>query len=285
MTQTSILITGATGNIGSALIPLLKNEPLNLWAGSTQGQMIDGVAGCAIDFLSLDNLHRAFDGIDTAFIVIPAHPRMLEMADNIAQAAKSSAVQHLVRVSGAGADHTSNIAIAKAQGQVDRTLVESGIASTFLRPKNFMQNFSGFLAGMIKSGTFYTSQGEGKVPFIDVRDIAEVAAQILKNPAAHAGQAYTLTGSEALSNQEAIHLISQATQRPIELVQVPETAAVQSMRDMGMPDFVVKLMSSLNQIIAAGYVAEVTDTVAQILGKPARRFEDFAQEYASSWQV
>ncbi|GHA66469.1 hypothetical protein GCM10009007_03700 [Formosimonas limnophila] len=72
---------------------------------------------------------------------------------------QASSIKHLVRVSGAGADHNSNIAIAQAQGTVDQILSDSGVACTFLRPKNFMQNFSGFLAGMIKSGTFYTSQG------------------------------------------------------------------------------------------------------------------------------
>ncbi|GHA66477.1 hypothetical protein GCM10009007_03710 [Formosimonas limnophila] len=121
------------------------------------------------------------------------------------------------------------------------------------------------------------------MPFIDVRDIAEVAAHVLKNPAAHAGQAYTLTGAKALSNQEAIALISQAIKKPIELIHIPETAAAESMSDMGMPEYVVGLMSSLNQIIAAGYVAEVTDTVAQILGKPARSFESFVQEHQACW--
>ncbi|GHA66461.1 hypothetical protein GCM10009007_03690 [Formosimonas limnophila] len=94
MNPNSILVTGSTGNIGGALLPLLKNENLTLWAGNTQGKTIGGAAGRAIDFLSIDSVRRALTDIDTAFIVIPAHPQMLEKAKNVAQAAQSTGIKH-----------------------------------------------------------------------------------------------------------------------------------------------------------------------------------------------
>lgn len=283
MTSPALLISGATGNVGRALLPLLQSLDATLIAGSTRGDAVDGVPGRAVDFNDVASLTRAFTGVDTAFIVIPLNPHMVAMAANVAQAARAAGVKHLVRVSGAGADPASPYTIGRLQGEVDRYLTGSGIPTTLLRPKSFMQNFSNFLAGMVKGGAFYSSQGQGRVPFIDVRDIAAVAATVLANPAAHAGQAYVLTGPESLTNREALDLIGQATGRTIALVDIPEAAAVQSMRAMGMPDLVVDAMSSLNQLIAAGYVAETTDTVQQLTGRPARRFGDFARDHVQAW--
>jgi uncharacterized protein YbjT (DUF2867 family) len=283
MTRPTLLITGATGNVGGALLPLLASHDAQLLAGSTRGEPVAGVPGRAIDFRSAEPLTQAFAGVDLAFVVIPLHPAMVEMAAHVAQAARAAGVKHLVRVSGAGADPDSPFAIGRVQGQVDQHLLASGIPTTLLRPKNFMQNFSSFLAGMVKAGTFYTSQGEGRIPFIDVCDIAAVAAEVLRNPSAHAGQAHVLTGPQALTNQEALDILGGVLGRTIQRVDIPEAAAVKSMREMGMPEMVVEVMSSLNQVIAAGYVAEVTDTVQRITGKPPRTFAAFAREHASVW--
>lgn len=203
---------------------------------------------------------------------------------NIAKTAKIAGVKHIVRVSGAGADPNSPFMVARVQGQIDQILSETGASTTFLRPKNLMSNFVNFMAGMIKAGTVYRSQGDGLTPFIDVGDIAAVAAAVLKNPLHHAGQSCILSGPKAITNREALDAIGKAIDRYIKLVHIPETAAHQSMRDMGLPDMVVDIMSSLNQVVAAGYVVEVTDTVKMLNGKPAQIFEEFVRENVMSWK-
>lgn len=283
MSRPTLLITGSTGNVGRALLPLLHEHDGHLLAGNTRGESVDGVPGRAVDFNDLPALTRAFEGVDRAFIVIPPNPLMVQMGAHVAQAARQAGVKHLLRVSGAGADPASPYTIGRVQGEVDQHLLNSGVPTTLLRPKMFMQNFSNFLAGMIQSGAFYSSQGEGRAPFIDVRDIAAVAARILVAPEAHAGQAYVLTGPQALSNREALNLIAQATGRPIDFVNIPEDAAVQSMRDTGMPEFVVSVMSSLNQVIAAGHLVDTTDAVERITGRSPRTFDDFVREHADRW--
>lgn len=283
--MTRILVTGATGKVGSALLPLLaRNSALEVIAAHRRGTPIAGLEGRAVDFTDPLSLGRAFQGIARAFIVVPLHPQMVEMAGHVAKAARDAGVQHLVRISGAGAEPTSPYAVARLQGQADAALQASGVPCTFLRPKNFMQNFSTFMADMVRGGVVYSSQGEGRVPFIDVRDIAEVAANVLAEPAGHEGQAYTLTGPEALTNAEALDFISQATGRTIRLQPISEAQAVASMRSSGMPEAAIEAMSSLNQLIAAGYVAEVTQEVQRLTGHPARRFADFAREHAGVWR-
>lgn len=148
---------------------------------------------------------------------------------------------------------SANVAVTGATGHVGRAI-------DFRR----VDPLTEALAGMVRAGTFHTPQGKGRIPFIDVRDIAAVAA-------------------EALANQQALDILGRAIGRIIRRIDIAE-AAVQAMRDTGMPAFVVEAMSSLNQLIAAGHVDGATDTVGAITGRPARRFEDFSREHAAVWR-
>lgn len=282
---TQILVTGATGNIGRALVAELMKEPslAHAVAASPNGPSVAGAPGRALNLLDPESVASAMQGIKRLFLLTPAHPEMEAMTANAVQAASAAGVQHIVRVSGAGADASSDVAIAQLQGRCDQIVIDSGIAYTLLRPKNFMQNFTTFLRDMIRSGTMYSSQGEGRVPFIDARDIAAVAAKVLNEPSAHAGRAYTLTGPEALTNAQALAEIERATGHKVSLVAISEEQAIEGMRQAGMPESMVQVMSSLNRVIAAGWVAEVTDDVPRLLDRPATAWADFVAEHREVW--
>jgi uncharacterized protein YbjT (DUF2867 family) len=280
-----ILVTGATGNIGRALVAqLAPHAPATrVTAASRTADSLAGESTLRLDLLDAASTHAAMHGIDRLFLLTPADHRMEAMTAHAVRAAQAAGVQHIVRVSGAGADPASDIAIARLQGRCDQIVIDSGIAHTLLRPKNFMQNFTTFLREMIRSGKVYSSQGEGRVPFIDARDIAAVATRILREPQAHAGKAYTLTGPQALTNAEALAVIAERIGRPVQLVAISEERAVEGMRQAGMPEALVQAMSSLNRIIAAGWVAEVTDDVPRLLGRPAAAWADFVAEHRDLW--
>jgi uncharacterized protein YbjT (DUF2867 family) len=281
----NILVTGAAGNIGRALVTQLTQDPpaVNAVAASTAGQSAAGASARALNLVDPASALAAIEGVDRLFLLTPAHPDMEAMTAHAAQAAQAGGVQHIVRVSGAGVDPDSDIAIARLQGRCDQIVIDSGIAYTLLRPKNFMQIFSTFLREMIRSGTVYSSQGEGRVPFIDARDIAAVAAHILLDPQAHAGQVYVLTGPQALTNDEALAEIASHIGRSVQLVAVSEEQAVEGMRQAGMPEPLAQAMSSLNRVIAAGWAAEVTDDVPRLLGRPVTAWTDFVAEHRAVW--
>lgn len=285
-TGTRVLITGATGNIGRSLVSqLVQNAPeMALRVASRKGEAVEGVAGQAMNLMDFESTLTAMQGVDHLFLLTPAHPEMEKMTAIAVKAAQAVGVRHIVRVSGAGADAQSDIAIARLQGRCDQIVIDSGLAYTLLRPKNFMQNFTIFLRDMIRAGQVYSSQQEGRIPFIDARDISAVAAKVLTAPAAHSGQAYTLTGPQALTNAEALAIIARVTGRPLSLVPISEDQAISGMRQAGMPELMVQAMSSLNRIIAAGWVAEVTNDVPRLLDRPARTWEDFVSEHRSTWQ-
>jgi len=280
-----VLVTGATGNIGRALVAQLKRDAsdLEVIAASPKGESVAQTPGRALNLLDPASAQAAMQGVDRLFLVTPAHPEMEAMTAQAVRAAQLAGVQHIFRVSGAGADAASDIAIARLQGRCDQIVIDSGLAQTLLRPKNFMRNFTTFLRDSIRAGTVYSSQGDGRVPFIDARDIAAVAAKVLVLPHEHAGRAYTLIGPQAPSNAEALAVIADVIGHPVMLVPLTEEQAIEGMRHAGMPEPMVQAMSSLNRAIAAGWVAEVTDDVPRLLGRRATAWADFVVEHRQVW--
>lgn len=279
----TILVTAASGNIGRPLVQQLKAAGANVIAGSSSGKSVDRVPSRHVDFGNVASLQAAFTGVDTLFLLLPLVPNKVALAKNAIAAAKVAGVKHIVRSSGAGADPEAGFALPKLQGEIDQLIIDSGIAYALVRPATFMQNFATYFAGMIQGGALYLPQGEGRVSFIDVRDIAAVNATILQNPAAHAGKVYTLTGATAVSNADVVKAIGDAIGKTVSYVAVPDEAAVASMKGMGMDDWSIDQMMSLHQLTAAGYAAGTSDTVRQLIGREPIGIAQFVADHKSAW--
>jgi len=280
-----ILVTGAAGNIGAEIVKRLQARKADFavmthasggapaGAGETQG-----------DFLDPASLRRAFEGVDTLFLLFPLVPEMPRMAANAVAAAKAAGVRHIVRSSGAGADAASPVAIAKVHGEIDALIRNSGIPFTLLLPTSFMQNLVNFYGAAIRDGALYAPRGDGATAVIDVRDIADVAVEVLTHPAAHAGQSYTLTGPDNLTDAQMVSAIARQIGRDVRYVDVPEAAAVDSLTRMGSPPQVIEWLMSLNHVIKQGWAAGVSPVVETITGRPPRNLADFVRENAAAWK-
>lgn len=280
-----ILVTGATGNIGSALVQELNAASADFAVMTSKpGAVIAGVETRHGDFGSVESLTAAFSGIDIVFLLFPLVENKMELARNAAAAATAAGVKHIVRSSGAGADASSTFALPKLQGEIDDVLAATGIPVTLLRPAGFMQNYVTYQSQAIKDGTIYMADGARAQSLIDARDIAAVAARVLVRPAAHAGKAYTLTGGDAFTGEQAAATISAALGKPLVHVSVPTEAAVATMNQWGMSPFIVNMMDSLNQIISAGYASGVSPDVQNILGRKPRTFAAFVDENVGAWR-
>ncbi len=277
-----ILVTGASGNIGTPLVKYLAEAGADFAVMRSKGQ---GDAATRIaSFEDANALAKAFDGVDTLFLLFPLVENKLQLARNAAQAAKSAGVKHIVRSSGAGADPASPFALPKLQGSIDTMLAETGIATTFLRPAGFMQNYASFMAGQVKAGTVYAAQADAAQSLIDARDIAAAASVVLQNPALHTGRAYTLTGGESLTTQQFLDHIAAVTGKPVTYQPVSFEQAVQAMNGMGMPAWMVTLFDSLNRIVTAGYASGISPDVASLLGREPITAAQFARDHAAAWQ-
>lgn len=276
MSADRILVTGASGNIGRELVQQLEARKADFAVMSRKA----GPGKVHGDFAHRASLERAFKGFDTLFLLLPLVPDKVELAKNAIAAAKAAGVRHIVRSSGLGADAQSAVSLARLQGTIDALVAGSGMACTFIRPAGFMQNWVNHSAAQLKSGTYYAPDGNGAQSLVDTRDIAESAAAILVNPAAHAGRAYDLTGGESLTNQQMVDVIGQAAGHPIAYIDVPESAAREAMT--GMPPVLIDWFLSLHRAIKQGGVAGVSDHVRQLTGHAPRRLADFAAENAAA---
>lgn len=280
----TVLVTGATGNVGSALVRQLAGRGVEVLAGSTSGKDVAGVPGRAVDFRDPQSLVRAFAGVDRLFLLFPLTRDKLVLARNAVTAAKEAGVHYVLRSSGAGADVNAPAALGKLQGEVDAIIQDSGIPATILKPNNFMQNWVNYYSGMIKGGQVYMAFADGRVSWIDVRDIAAVATAILTRPEAHVGQSYTLTGPEALTTADVVARINAAAGTHASYIPVSFEQAQASMRSMGMDDWTIGIMDSLNRVVANGWAAATTDTVERLAARPAGTFAQFAQDHAFAWK-
>ncbi len=278
-----ILVTGASGNIGTPLVQHLRAAGARFSTLRSKGSADAGTR--VASYSDVHALTRAFEGVDTLFLLLPLVENKLELASNAALAAQRAGVKHIVRSSGAGADAASGFALPRLQGQIDDLLGATGIATTFIRPAGFMQNFATFMAGQVKAGTVYAAHGDAAQSLVDARDIAAVAAKLLQDPTAHAGKAYTITGGESLTTQQFLNAISQATGHRVNYQAVTFEQAVEAMAGMGMPGWLVALMDSLNRIVAAGYAADISPDAAQLLGRPPMTAQAFAQDHLAAWKA
>ena len=277
-----ILITGATGNIGGEVVRQLKDMGVDFVAGSSSGS-VDGVESVSIDFGDKASLVNAMQSTTTLFMVLPNHPDMVKWGENFIDAAQECGVSHIVRSSGSLADKDSSLKIEHLLGTTDEYLKNSGLDYTITAPSFFMQNFINFFGDDYKNGTIYQPAGDGKIGWVDVRDIAAVNVEILLNPEKYKGQSLTITGSENLSYAEAVQQMNQVLGNESQYFAVSDEKAIEAMRGLGFPEFIVELMISLNQSIRHGHGEEVTNTIEKVLGRQPIGFKQFVEDNKSAW--
>ena len=277
-----ILVTGATGNIGGEIVRLLKDKNADLVA-ATSSRSIDGVDSVALNFSDTQSLEAAMQGISTLFMVLANHPDMITWGKNVIDTAKKCGVKHIVRSGGSLADGNSSIAVRKVLAETDQYLKESGIDYTITAPNYFMQNFINFHGDDYKNGSLYLPAGDGKVAWVDVRDIAAVNVDVLLNPEKYRNQTLTITGPTALSYATAVAVLNDVLGKNTKYVAVSDEDAITAMTGMQFPEFLINLMIDLNQCIREGLAEETTTTVKDVTGNDAISFEQFVHDNKGAW--
>lgn len=285
MTNT-ILVTGATGNVGSQVVQQLIAAGITPRVAVRSVKKADALKQAGAELVEMDldkpeTVQPAFAGVDKVLLVSPFVPNMVELTAILVEAAKKANLKQIVRLSALA---QPGITLSKWHGEVEKMIEDSGIPFTFLRPNGFMQNFANSMADSIKTqNAFYMPLGDGKVSLVDIRDIAAVAVAALTNTG-HEGKAYVITGTEALSNQQIAEIFSQVLSRTINYVDVPEDAARQGMQSAGMPDLIVDALLELYASYKAGQASTVSPAVEQVTGKKPIAFEQFVKDYAEVFQ-
>ena len=286
----NILVTGATGTLGSQVVERLTATGAGVRAAvhtpakvAAFGDKVDETV--VLDLADSGTYGAALEGVKKVFFLSPLSEDMVERDSAFVKAAAAAGVKHVVRQSGMGADPDSSIVLGRLHGAVEEAIRDSGLDWTFLRPNSFMQNFSTYQAESIRAhDAFYLPWGEGEVSLVDVRDIGEVAAAALTGEG-HGGQIYEITGSEALSGKDCADILSLAVERKISYVDTPESQIRLAMEGMGTPPWFTEVIMELYAANKAGYTAAVTDAIHRVTGRTPRTFTDYAADYAGVFQT
>lgn len=285
-TELKVLVTGATGNIGSAVAESLiaRGVPVRL-VGTRPAVLQEKFPGAEVaklDFFDPTTFELAIADATALFLVRPpAIAQVRATVNAFASTAVARRVRHIVFASVAGVER--NRLIPHHRIETHLQTLETGW--TFLRPGFFSQNLAeAYQLDICEDDRLYLPAGAGRVAFIDTRDIGEAAANILASPAEHDGSSYHVTGPAAVDLSEVAMLLSQELQRPI---RYQPASVVGYMRHLlfrhRLPFPQALVQTVLHAGLRRGAAESVVPTLGELLGRPPRSLADFIHDYRAVW--
>jgi NAD(P)H dehydrogenase (quinone) len=279
-----IAIAGATGRVGATLASLLASDPVDITVLTRRPDAADlpnftGIAGASIAAVDFDQPHtlvKALDGADRLFISHGTSPQQVANEIALIDSAVAAGVRHIVKLSALGPP--SRLVPFAWHMQVEAHLAQQPVASTVLRPSAFADMLKR-AAGQIAAGSWAGAAGDGRVNFIDTRDVAGVArVALLEGFSPETQRAYHLTGPRTWSMPEIAEHLSTLLGRPVAYVnRSPEEQRAALLAD-GLPPLVADLLAGLDQVFRESVLAETTSTVEALTGKPPRPLQQWLAE-------
>jgi len=283
-----ILVTGATGQHGKALLRLLSARGIAARAlvrSPAKAEAIAALPHVEIvqgDMARVETLAPALQGIHRAILISSATSDMQDVQFNFIDAARRAGVAHVVKFSGIAPNLDSPFRFGRMHGEIEKKLEASGMAYTHLRPGEFMTAYFRQVPNIVNKGALLLPMEEARIASIDIGDIAEVAAKVLTEPG-HEGKIYSLTGPEALSMAEVALKLSAATGKTIRYINVPPEDARKAQLAAGMPPFLADALFELFAQRRKGMEAKVWPDCERLLGRRPASFEEFAKRNAAAF--
>lgn len=282
----TVLVAGASGTTGSEVLAQLAAAGVDVRAMSRSEEKAaalrrPGVEAVVADFGDAASLAAAMDGVDAAYVVTSAGPEMAAPEGAFARAA-AGAGAHVVKLSVVGAALDAPLRFGRVHAESEAAIEAAGGSWTFLKPNGFMQNDLAW-AAQVPSGTIAGPVMDASWAIVDVRDIAAVAVAALTDPATYAGRRITVTGPEPRTPRDRVASLAEILGGELTVVDVPIDAAKGQLRSYGLGDWTVAALGELFALYAAGDAAGVSPDAEAVLGRPPRRWEDFAADHAAAF--
>jgi uncharacterized protein YbjT (DUF2867 family) len=285
----NVLVTGATGNVGAAVIDVLGTSRINVTAAVTEPDTFrvgnhDGhsIKAVRFDFHDPDTFHSALTGIDSIFLMRP--PSISKVAptlNHLITVAKALDVKHVVFLSVAGAE-TNKIV---PHHRVEVHLAKIGIDHTILRPGFFANNLGDAYREDIRTDhRIFVPAGTGRVAFIDARDIAAVVGLIAETPSDHVGRGYTLTGSHTYSFADVAELLTSQLGRTISYIPASILGYAKHLRKRGLVTPQILVQTLLHVALRKGSAATIDPMLSNLLGRSSLTMTDYISAHRNLWQ-
>jgi uncharacterized protein YbjT (DUF2867 family) len=264
-----ILVTGSTGAFGSAVLKKLQENNINTRAVTLSDDF---------DWSKPETFDKILEGIEKVFLISP--PNYAAFDKEIVPfliKAKNAGVKFILLSTLYGTDKNPESTFGKAE----KAVAASGINYAIIRPNFIFQNFINYDIEAVKSGSIYLPTKNSKTSYIDVNDVANASAIILKNSEKHFAKGYTLTGSEELSHEQLAEIFSTVLGKKVTNIAPTNDEYKATLLSYGLPQPLVDFMGYLYAAIEAGKFTESTNDYQLITGqKPTTAKEFIEQNYA-----
>lgn len=280
-----ILVTGGTGKTGRHVVSQLLEHGQTPRVASRNPDGPDGAQTVTFDWAEESTWGPALDSVTQVYLIPPTMSTDPSgITTGFLSQATAAGVDQVVLLSANGVQYGPQ---DQGLGLIERLVRDTSPRWTLLRPGWFNQNFSeSFWKPTIAAdGVVPHAAGEGQVAFVDTHDIAAVGVAALLDPDAHAGQAYTITGPEAITFVQVAATLSQATGREILADAKTPEDMVGWFTGAGMPAEYAQMLTGMMGMLADGGGAQVSDDVEKATGRPARPFAAYAREHAQVWKT
>jgi uncharacterized protein YbjT (DUF2867 family) len=272
-----ILILGATGKVGSRVARLMEGREVEVRRASPEGPDVH------FDWDDASTWHAALKGVDRIHLIGPL--MRTDFATDVSRfldQAEASGASHVSYVSLYGAEsNPSNPGVRDVELDL---IARQRLSHSLIRPSWYMQNFSEFFLKPI-NGAIVVPTEDGSEAFIDVDDVAAVAAATLMDPTAHRGAAYPITGPGALTVAEAAAAISEVSGSHISHISPAQEEWVSTILATGIPPEYGQVLRRLTDTVASGKGARPNNVVKEVTGREPTAFADFAERNAAAWQA
>jgi uncharacterized protein YbjT (DUF2867 family)/ketosteroid isomerase-like protein len=277
-----ILVIGASGKTGRHVVAGLLTRGATVRAASRKPEQLDieGADPTRFDWDDESTWGPALKGIDGVYLVKPQSVNVVEIVARFLDSMKAASAGRLVLLSECAAQTRSD---EITERHVERVVETSGLEWTILRPSWYMEDIvdDEFFGGMVRNERIIVmTTGGSATAWIEARDIAEVAAEVLVNGGA-AGQALDLTGPEALRLDQLAERISAAAGHPVKAIEESVLEAETRMRSAGLDEDFIAYITRIGESIIAGDTATVTRVVERVTGRPPRSIDAFLVEHAA----
>ena len=280
-----ILITGASGNVGREVVKQALAVGLKIRAtfqsAAVAAQAPAGLQGVIMDYSQPETVRAALQGVEKIFLVGPPTRDLPALEANFVKEVRAAGRTHIVKLSALGGRQST---FPSGHRESEENIEASGLPYTFLRANGFMQNLVNYSSGSIRAqNAFYGCQGEGAVSMIDIRDIA-AAAVIVLAATGHEGKSYSLTGGEALTNQQVAEKLSEVAGRKINYVDLPPAELKKGILASGASEWSADALVDLQRLYREGKASAVSGDVERLTRRKPIPFDQFARDYAFAFR-
>lgn len=281
-----VLVVGGTGSVGGEVVRLLRARGGRVRALVRDPFAASRLGGPGVELVQGDlsqpaTLAPALNGVARVFLVTRSGPDTVPLQTAMIRAAADAGVERLVRVSVLAPPEPVAAGIVEWHQAVETVLEQSGVPGVNLRPTSMMQNLLASADLIRRSGQFFGGQGDGRVAFVDARDVAGAAVGALLRDH-HVTESVAVTGPEALSYADLAGTLADVLGRPVRYVDLSEEAHRRALLAAGLPDWLARDLSLLEEA-ARGATMPVSDGVERLSGRPPRSFRGFAEAYRAAF--